>query len=671
MIPNEIGATEIDTEPSYSRQSLPFLVSLTFHLTVVLVGAYLPIWAPPKSAPQIISILEPSDIEPLNPEKIEPQEIRFSDLPATDIGANSFAGDMTALAEAPELAEVSLTPSPEITPDLLNPVMHVEIDLRESLAPSQDIKIVRGAVGVGSTGAAGAVDRITEEIMLSLQERKTLVVWLFDQSPSMTMQRALVNERFDQIYRELGALEMAANPAFAKHSDKPLLTSVVAFGKSISHVLEKPTDRLDEIQEAVKKIGHDESGEEKTFEAIVEAARHFGSYRTRKAEDGGPERNVLLVVFSDEAGDDYLDQRVGLDSAVKTLRKLAIPVFVVGVPAPFGAKETVFKYVDPDPKFDQTPQWRSVNQGPETLMAERVRLSSTMGEDEHDEIDSGFGPFALTRLCYETGGAYFAIHPNRDARRNVHRWEVNSYSAHLKKFFNEDAMRRYRPDYVSANDYTKSLKKNRSREALVRASGMSWNAKMEDPQLRFIKRDEGQFSEALSLAQREAAKLEPKLETLVGILKEGESDRKKETTPRWQAGYDLAYGRVLACYVRTQTYNAMLAAAKRGLKPSEPKNNTWVLQPADEVSVGSQLAGLQQKAKEHLQRVVKDHPDTPWSYLAEKELSTPIGWKWVDSFTDLTPRPQMQGGGGGVNIPRDDEASMLGRPPVRPAPKKI
>ena len=35
-------------------------------------------------------------------------------------------------------------------------------------------------------------------------------------------------------------------------------------------------------------------------------------------------------------------------------RRWAMPVYVVGVPAPFGRRETQMKWVDPDPKFDQT-----------------------------------------------------------------------------------------------------------------------------------------------------------------------------------------------------------------------------------------------------------------------------------------------------------------------------
>ena len=61
----------------------------------------------------------------------------------------------------------------------------------------------------------------------------------------------------------------------------------------------------------------------------------------------------MIVVFTDEAGDD-VDQ---LDATIETCRKFAMPVYVVGVPAPFGREDAFIKYVDPDPNFDQSPQW--------------------------------------------------------------------------------------------------------------------------------------------------------------------------------------------------------------------------------------------------------------------------------------------------------------------------
>ena len=131
-------------------------------------------------------------------------------------------------------------------------------------------------------------------------------------------------------------------------------------------------------------------------------------------------------------------------------------------------------------------------------------------------------------------------------------------------------------------------------------------------------------------------------------------------------------GRLLAVKVRTEAYNAMLAQAKRGLKFKDPKNNTWQLKPADEISVGSQLKNAGNKAREYLQGVVQDHPGTPWALLAQRELDEPIGWKWEEEFTDLAPA--RQGNGGGNNNPApavNDQKRMLKKPPPKRKPPAL
>jgi hypothetical protein len=373
----------------------------------------------------------------------------------------------------------------------------------------------------------------------------------------------------------------------------------------------------------------------------------------------------MIVAFTDEVGSDQND----LDSTVKLCRRYAMPVYVVGVPAPFGRQNTQMKWVDPDPKFDQTAQWGLVEQGPETLAPERIKLAYFGNNKDDEPMDSGFGPFSLTRLCYETGGIYFAVHPNRNVMRTVSRNETEAYSSHLKHFFDPEVMRRYRPDYVSIDEYKRRLVQNKARMALVEASTRSQVTQMEKPQLRFVKRDEGSFSESISEAQQEAAKLEPKIDQMFQVLTVGEADREKETIPRWQAGFDLAMGRVLAVKVRTEAYNAMLAAAKRGLNPKDKKNNTWTLKPADTVTANSQLAKLADRAKMYLNRVVKDHADTPWALLAKQELEEPLGWEWEESFTDVSPQ-RNNPGNGNAPAPANDQKMMLQKPPPsRPVPK--
>ncbi len=104
-------------------------------------------------------------------------------------------------------------------------------------------------------------------------------------------------------------------------------------------------------------------------------------------------------------------------------------------------------------------------------------------------------------------------------------------------------------------------------------------------------------------------------------------------------------GRTLAVKVRTEAYNAMLAKAKQGMKFQDPKNDTWELQPADEITRGQHLEKQAKQAKEYLERVKKDHEGTPWAMLASRELSVPVGWKWVEKYTGVNAPKEGMGGG--------------------------
>lgn len=652
-----------EEETPLDGDSPAFVVSLLVHLGVVITLGLIPIVLEDNQVTLTIAT-------PPEEEKLEiklPEEFHFSEQSAEEVGANSVAGEAMALSLAPVISEISQIPNHlEVERPVENATVEINnaIQVATGLHYNQNLA-VKGAAGEGTTGAAGAIDRLTHEILLSLEERKTLVVWLFDGTASLIPQRKAIHDRFDRIYEELGIIEAAGGDAFTRHEDKPLLSSIVSFGSNMQAMTKEPTDNLAELKEAVLKIGNDESGTENVFGAVHEAARKFAEFRYTTGERTEPARNVMLVVFTDEAGSD----QARLDETVKMCRRWAMPVYVVGVPAPFGRKETQMKWIDPDPKFDQSAQWGIVDQGPESLLPERIKLSFSGSKEDEEPIDSGFGPYALTRLCYETGGIYFAVHPNRNVTRAVSRGETEAFSAHIKHFFDPEVMRKYRPEYVSVNEYQKRVTQNKARTSLIQAAAGSQLNQMESPTLRFVKSDEAAFANALSTAQQGAAALEPRVNAIYETLRLGEADREKETVLRWQAGYDLAMGRVLAVKVRTEAYNAMLAAAKRGLKFKDEKNNTWVLTPADEVTVGSQYAKTAERAKMYLTRVITEHPDTPWSMLAERELKNPLGWTWNEEFTDTAPR--AMGTGAGNPAPANDRKMMLKKPPPKRPPPKL
>eukprot|EP01047_Picozoa_sp_COSAG01_P003161 COSAG01_NODE_91_length_27300_cov_40.947796_10_plen_676_part_00 len=651
---------------------IPFwIVSLGFHLVVIIFLARIMM---PEESVKAVSLLLDEPVEQVVEEDI-PMEIQFDELLTEEIGADGDDGFETAAAQAPIIDPIS-----EDTIDLemqLRDVADIvtDNDFIEATAESMAIVPVKGSVGNSVKAASGAVDRMTQEILMSMQERETIVVWMFDQSASLMEQREEIVQRFDRIYDELGILQAAGHASF-ENKKQPLLTQVYAFGSEIKPLLKNPTPSLTTIKDAIKSIERDSSGIENVMETVVVAAKDHASYRRIDKTTGKPKNNVMLIIVSDESGDD----KDRVNDAIRICNQHQMPVYVIGVPAPFGRTNTEVKWVDPDPEFDQSTQWALVSQGPESIMPERLRLDSTGTFGDLNMIDSGFGPFHLTRLSYETGGIYFAVHPNRNTKRRVKKWETKSYSASIQHFFDPKIMRRYKPDYVSNQTYLARLKASDSRSALVKAATFTTTGTLESPALRFEKLNEATFVATVSAAQQTAAIVEPQINRLYEMLKVGEEARPDEISLRWQAGFDLAIGRAIAAKVRASSYNAMLALIKTKLKfdpPKDkktPKNNTWVLVPADIVETGSQDTKLLQKANNYLNRVIEEHPGTPWALLAQRELETPIGWKWEQDYT-APPQPREAGPNNNNNNnnaePRIPQPRMNAVPKTKRPPPKL
>lgn len=642
-----------EEETPFDGDTPAWLVSLFVHLVLLIVLTLLLTSGMPAEESVVLS----SSL--VEEEFLEPEEFMYHEIERPEVGANSLADAAAAEAMAPIVEEFSELEAPEVETDI-GEIEVVESVIVPTATTFSDTLMTQGVAGHGTTGAMGALDRLTQEIKDSMDTRPTMVVWLFDQSISLSKQRVAIYDRIDQIYDELGVIEAANHPAFTKHEDKPLLTSVMAFGSNISFMTKDPTDQIDDIKAAIAAISDDETGVERVFGAVKQAAD-----KHRKYAMGANPRNVMIVIFTDEAGDDAAEM---LDLATQACRTYVMPVYCVGIPSPFGREDVEVKWVDPDPDFDQSAQWSKIRQGPESFLPERLKVKFSSQGPREEPLDSGFGPFHLTRLCVETGGIYFSVHPNRQVGRHVTRNDTEHLSAYIKHFFDPEIMRSYKPDYVSASQYNRVLRENAAKEALVQASSMPWIDKMTKPKTWFPKRSEAALANDLTEAQREAAKLEPRLAAVYNVLTRGAKDRDKILRPRWKAGFDLAMGQILAIKVRTVGYNHMLAEAKRGMEFQDAKNDTWSLEATDEVLSGSAIEKEAELARMYLQRVVDDHPGTPWALLAQEELADPMGWKWIEKHTGVNePRPAA--GNNNNPQPRDDQRRMIDRKPKREPPK--
>ena len=282
----------------------------------------------------------------------------------------------------------------------------------------------------------GAIDVLTREIAASLRENRTTVVWMLDASLSLAERREKIAERVEAVYAQLGN----TGDITTDH----LESAVATFGGKTDLLIPEPVADPGVIVDAIRSVEPDETGEERVFAALKEVGRVMLPERTRKR------RNLLFVIVTDERGDDPGD----LENVIGQFKRYGIPVYCVGNAAPFGRdvgyvmhswKEGFIKYIEPLP----------VDAGPETVLPERLRLGfwGPGGDVRGENLSSGYGPYALTRLCVETGGMYLVADDNNAAR------------------VDPTLMRSYPPDYRPIADYTRDVRANRAKSALVEAAG--------------------------------------------------------------------------------------------------------------------------------------------------------------------------------------------------------
>jgi hypothetical protein len=434
-------------------------------------------------------------------------------------------------------------------------------------------------------------DVLAKAIDDSLARRPTVVYWVFDESVSLLAKRKEIAKRLERVFLSINS--------------PGLRNMVMSFGARVHFVTNSPSSDLDIVAKAVEQIPVDDSGVEMTFSAIHEAVRSAKTHRH-------PKENAMVVLFTDEVGNDH-----GLlERTSSECRQAGIPVYVVGVPAPFGLEELT---IPCDPLDQHDVALGVVNRGPESRFPEVVRLADEM------PVDSGFGPFALSMICANTGGRYFRANTPDG---NIPEDENARKAFGLNKFFSSETMKPYGPSYASREACDRELALNQAKVALVETAKIAMVRPIASLQMVFPREDDESFMGLLSEAQKACARTHAKIDGLYARLHAGLPDRAKVQEKRWQAGYDLALGRVLAVKVRAEAYNMMLAWVKSGMQFKDKNSNTWELVPSDKTLLFGKTAEIARQAKALLEKVVAEHPETPWAYYASEELKTPFGYEW-------------------------------------------
>jgi len=140
------------------------------------------------------------------------------------VGSNSLMKiDGASIAAAQDRGTENHPEEIEHIEEVINPTLPIVTTLP---VPSE-AELLESVDLTGTTehagGTEGAIDRITWEIAASLRERKTLVVWLFDESLSLKKRRSDIADRFESIYTQLEQMNVNAK--------ENLTTGIVGFGE--------------------------------------------------------------------------------------------------------------------------------------------------------------------------------------------------------------------------------------------------------------------------------------------------------------------------------------------------------------------------------------------------------------------------------------------------------
>lgn len=550
----------------------------------------------------------------------EPEEIAYElanpgeqELPQTTSANAASIGRVLSDVAKQESAPITL-------PDYVGTAsVRPAFDIPEGLRVSEKV-VVQGTTGEGMIQLEGALDRVTWEVSRHLQEKRVLLVWLIDASGSLNKQREAVAKRMKRIYGELDALEKQEQ--FAKQ-DRPLLTGVVTFGQQTNFLMREPTDNFQEIQDAVLNATNDPSGVENVFSSVSQVIDRWHKYRV----DQG--RRILIITVTDEAGDDH---GTPLDLAIAKCRRYGAVAYVLGPAAPFGKRRGYVPYVAQE---DKKTYYLPVDLGPESVVVENVDIPFWHDGPQYENLSSGFGPYALSRLVKETGGVYFTTQMTTMTGLQT----VGTYDPHLMKAYEPD----YR--YGSPDEFLRDMAKHPVRAAVFAMAQYSQTTSLKGngtPQLSF-RLQPNNFRNVFGEAQKSAAISGLAIDSILAQMPPT-AEKAYDTEPslRWRLAFSLNFGRLLAQKVRAMEYNTALAQLKTSFTEADISStvNQLTFRPDREVNYAVNLKKAAKTAREHLERVVEEAPGTPWALLANRELRDGFGIRVEKRFIPPPPPPK-------------------------------
>jgi hypothetical protein len=457
-----------------------------------------------------------------------------------------------------------------------------------------------------------ALDRITQEILWMLDKGPVLVVWAFDQSESMKDDQREIRDRIEHVYKQLGLV--------SKHDRGALETAVVSYGEGYIQHTRKPTSDWYEIKACIDEVPTDTTGKEMMCSAVTQAIGTHRSYAQRE------NRQMCLILCTDESGEQP-DNQSNLERAVAEAKAAGCKIYVIGREAVFGYPYAYLRWIHPQTGHHH---WIRIDRGPETGFVEQLQTDGF--HRRYDAHPSGFGPYEQTRMGHETGGIFFML-PSLES--NLVRGEKRRYEL--------EAMRMYLPDIRSRQEVYADIEKSEMRLSMMK--NVIYKLNPYDPEVAKIIEMRVEFSPDLPNLMKQI-QIECEKATIYGtylamVEKEMErlkTQRRHESSPRWQANYDLIYAQLIAYQARMFEYRAYLlefAKNPRTVPATKPPNLThtgWDIHTRKQTITGKVVEPYIERATAMFNAVITDHPGTPWAARAEYELKRGFGVHLIEEY---------------------------------------
>lgn len=617
------------------RKSSSVLTSFIVHSVLLLIMAWLTVSSYVRKELEIVvantNLQEIEELEEIEQAVDDPsQEITVATLSESSAntesvenmsasGAVSFQQSIAEDLEATTNAEASFS---------VNVASPIAFPGMSELAGRLDAGI-KGEGRAVVDNYSQAFDRLTQEILMMLEDSRVLVVWCFDQSGSMKDDQQEIRDKIEHVYQELGLMEIAGG--------ENLMTGVTSYGKDFLVHLSQPTNRIDEIKTAIDEVPIDLTGEEMMSLAVAHTLERYREYSKRTR------RKMAVILVSDESGNAQ-DNDTNLEPTIQLAKDSRSRIYVLGREAVFGYPYAHIRWEHPQ---TYVVHYIPVDRGPESAVVEQLQTEGF--HRRYDSHPSGFGPYEQSRMAWETNGIFFML-PSI---------ETDVVNLDSRKYRLEQ-MRAYQPDLRDRGKIVDEVN-----AAVLRAGLMQIIYDMnpyDEEAAKIIEMrsafsiQPAEFVEQVRIEQTKSLIYMDYLDRMRKALEKVWGLRDQEVLPRWRANADLMRAQLLTYKIRLYEYGAYLEEFINNPQqaPLEKEPNLrfihWSLSRRQQMITGEVTTEYVKEAKNLYASVIEKHPGTPWAARAEKEMTSGFGVHLVPYY-------------------RRDPGTGSGNQPLIPVPK--